>query len=127
MDTDSIYLASASDDLRDMVRTELVEEWDRRLMGYHEVPSEHLTPGVGVSFLPRQCCEHDRNLDLKTPLYFKQEFFGNGIIALGRVVLNFAVVFAFKKVACRSVSLFFIIFFRPLTRCRFENDCGPTR
>ena len=76
-------MATASDNLRDLVKKELRDEWDHSLHGYHEVPSHELRPGQGVSFLPRECCEEDRAIDLKTPHFFKSEYFGRGIIALG--------------------------------------------
>ena len=83
----SIYLATATDSLRESVKPEKLADWDSSLHDHHSVASDLLKPGQdGLSFLPRQCCSPDRELDQKTPLFFKQEFFGRGMISLGEFI-----------------------------------------
>ena len=103
----SIYLATSSDHLRDIVKPELLQDWDRRLHGYHGIPSDQLRPGHDVSFLPRECCDVDRAADQKTPLFFKQEYFGRGIIALGEFPMKKRVfVYAYRE---RDLSIYLSI------------------
>ena len=78
MDTDSAYMSIASKKLDDMVHPHLKEEFHRQKFGLchdFDYTSEQ-------GFFPRECCDHHKAFDKKTPVLFNIEAEGKAMIAL---------------------------------------------
>lgn len=83
-DTDSLYFALASRELESMVYPERLAEYRHRIKGQHGVacatPCANDVEGVG--YLVRECCPTHRQMDSKTPHFFKIECSGSASISL---------------------------------------------
>ena len=71
MDTDSLYLALAENELEDCIRPEMRAEW-QRLRSNDCVDS--FTADAVANFFPRTCCVKHKQHDKREPGLFKEEF-----------------------------------------------------
>ena len=71
MDTDSLYLALAENELEDCIRPEMRAEW-QRLRSNDCV--DNFTADAVAKFFPRTCCVKHKQHDKREPGLFKEEF-----------------------------------------------------
>ena len=79
MDTDSAYLGLSGDNLRDVIRPELKDEFDKKIMQSCAVNKFFASDD---HWFPRECCEKHIKHDKRTPGLFKLEASGKEMIAL---------------------------------------------
>ena len=89
MDTDSLYFAIDGNELEDILKPEMKEQYfSERWMW---LPSQHCDKchadyvqhkTFGRKWEQKPCCATREKLDKRTPGLFKQEFYGDAIIAL---------------------------------------------
>ena len=72
-DTDSLYVAISKDTLDECVRPDKLEDWNKRKYDYFASDSEELMTFEGHEISRRQ-------YDKRTPLKFKFEYYGIGMI-----------------------------------------------
>jgi len=72
-DTDSLYFATSSANLEDIVLPQYRQLFHQQLYGHHDTPQDEIRPLTNVGFFPRQCCQKHRDLDMLTPGLFKSE------------------------------------------------------
>jgi hypothetical protein len=81
IDTDAIYCSLASEDIDDLVRPHLRNEYRDAIYG--QCRDGPVTPGFGgVGYFPRLCCPRHEARDRTCPLFYKKEYHGYGGIAL---------------------------------------------
>ena len=79
MDTDSLYMALAKDNIDDCVRPEMLDEWkELRLNDCRE----NFRANSLANFFPRTCCPVHIKHDKREPGLFKEEWRGDEMIAL---------------------------------------------
>ena len=71
MDTDSLYLALAEEEVENFLRPEMRADW-QRLRSYHCVDS--FTADSIANFFPRTCCVKHKQHNKREPGLFKEEF-----------------------------------------------------
>ena len=89
MDTDSLYFAIDGNEIEDILKPEMREQYfSERWMW---LPSQHCDKchteyvqhkTFGLKWEQKPCCATREKLDKRTPGLFKQEFYGDAIIAL---------------------------------------------
>ena len=81
MDTDSLYLALAENDITDCIRQDNLGEWSaiRKEDCRHYFEADSLR-----NFFPRTCCSTHSQLDKREPGIFKEEFRATEMICLCR-------------------------------------------
>jgi hypothetical protein len=80
MDTDSAYMALASDNLEEIIKEEMKEKYHHGLVGF--CSDNHPSADDEFHWFPRKCCSHHSIYDKRTPGLFKVEFEGDEIISL---------------------------------------------
>ena len=73
MDTDSNYFSIAGESLQDVIRPELLEEYNNQLTGF----CENNDISAETHWFPRTCCQHHAKYDSRTPGLFKLEYSGD--------------------------------------------------
>ena len=71
MDTDSLYLGLAENELEDCIRAEMRAEWQRLRSNYCV---DNFTAAAVTNFFPRTCCVKHKKHDKREPGLFKEEF-----------------------------------------------------
>mgnify|MGYP005677424497 FL=1 len=71
MDTDSLYLALAEEEVEDCVLPEKRDEWDQ--MRANDCNDEFRADALN-NFFPRTCCSVHKKHDKREPVLFKAEF-----------------------------------------------------
>ena len=79
MDTDSLYLALAENNIPDCIKQDMVEEWAFIRRG--DCINEFEANSLG-NFFPRNCCFTHAQLDKREPGLFKEEFRATEMICL---------------------------------------------
>ena len=74
MDTDSLYFAISKHTLRDVIKPDLIQDYDDSLNSCEDSSKSE--------WFPRICCNEHATFDKRTPGLFKLEFSGNEMIAL---------------------------------------------
>ena len=80
MDTDSAYVALASENIKDLVKPALKHEYEKSLSSFCS-DNASLTNGDNLWF-PRTCCNKHNKYDQRTPGLFKTEYEGDEMVSL---------------------------------------------
>ncbi|KAK3108402.1 hypothetical protein FSP39_007266 [Pinctada imbricata] len=75
MDTDSNYLCISGENLREVVKPEMLQMYDHFLKDY-------CRENACAAFLPRECCDMHKKYDRRVPGLFKTEYEGDKMIGL---------------------------------------------
>ncbi len=81
-DTDSIYVSLSSENFDELILPSAAEMYRAQCYDHHDTAPEDILPMKNVGFFPRLCCAAHRQLDEKTPLFFKTEFTGKRFVGL---------------------------------------------
>ena len=79
MDTDSLYLALAVNNILECIKQDMVGEWS--FIGIEDYTDEFEADSMG-NFLPRNCCNAHAQFDKREPGLFKEVFRSTEMICL---------------------------------------------
>ena len=75
MDTDSIYLAISSENLKDIIKPEFLTKYSDAI--YKQCDIDEISADGEKNWFPRECCRSHKVFDSRTTGLFKLEFTGN--------------------------------------------------
>ena len=78
MDTDSLYFGLASESFVEAIKPSMVQEYTKQINACNILENNF----YHNTWFPRTCCSDHILFDKRTPGLFKQEFFGNEMVAL---------------------------------------------
>ena len=80
MDTDSSYIALSKPSLAEVIKPEMLNEYNRGLTGF--CSNDPVIPDTEYHWFPRTCCDKHKAYDKRLPGVFKTEFTGDKMISL---------------------------------------------